>query len=164
MKRQKGISLIEILVVITIFAVLGVITTRSVLLTLQGTKKTEAIVRVRENLNYAMGAMERQIRNAESVPSCPNSDKSVLNYLDNDGNSASYTCTNIGTGDGYLASGSARLTNSAIDIITCQLNCIPSSANTPSAVQITLTGTDKNAAGIPGATVSVFNTIYLRNY
>ena len=71
-KLQKGMSLLEILVVVAIFSILGVIVTRSVLLTLRGSKKSESQVKVRENVNYALAVIERQLRNADSIVTCPN--------------------------------------------------------------------------------------------
>jgi prepilin-type N-terminal cleavage/methylation domain-containing protein len=49
---NKGLSLIEILVVVAIFAILGIIVSSALVLTIQGTKKSESLVRVRENINY----------------------------------------------------------------------------------------------------------------
>lgn len=68
---HSGFSLIEILVVISIFAVIGILTTRSIFITLRSARKSDSLVRVRENVNYAMGIIERQIRTAESV-NCAN--------------------------------------------------------------------------------------------
>lgn len=163
-KMQKGMSLLEILVVVTIFAVLGVLVTRSVLLTLQGSRKTEALVKTRENLNFAMNVMERQIRNANAITECPNADPSILNYTDADGNSSSFTCTNISTQNGYIASGSASLTNDSINVLSCQFSCTPGTSINPPSVTITVSATDKTASGIQNSTVSVSNKIYLRNY
>jgi len=69
-KTNSGLSLIEILIVITIFAVIGILSTRSVFLTLRGAKKSDSLVRVRENVNNALSVIERQIRNSEKV-TCP---------------------------------------------------------------------------------------------
>lgn len=162
--KQTGMSLLEILVVVTIFAVLGVLVTRSVLLTLQGSRKTEALVKTRENLNFAMSVMERQIRNADSIIQCPNADPKILDYTDADGATTSFTCTNIATADGYIASGSARLTNDSINVLTCQFGCTIGSSTNPSSVTIDISATDKTATGVQNATVSVSNKIYLRNY
>ncbi len=93
-----GLSLIEILVVVSIFAILGIIITRSVILTLQGSKKSESLIRVRENLDYAKSVIERQIRNADNAE-CPNPDTTLLNYTDQFGNKTSFSCTNIGQAD-----------------------------------------------------------------
>jgi prepilin-type N-terminal cleavage/methylation domain-containing protein len=163
-KNQSGISLLEILVVISIFAILGVITTRAVILTLQGSKKTESTVLVRENLNFAMGVAERNIRNANKITTCPNSDPNILNFLDSNGNPTTFSCVNIGTTNGYVASGSGRLTSTLINITSCSFVCATNGLTNPPAISISFKGVDKNTSGIEGAEVTVTNTINLRNY
>lgn len=153
-----GMSLIEILVVITIFAVMGVVVARAVILTVGGSKKSESIVKVRENLNYAMGIVERQIRNANSIPTCPNSDSKVIDYIDQYGKATSFSC-----GADYVASGSARLTNNEIIVSGCSFICSPG-ANYPDSIKVSFTAKDKYAVGIQNATVSVESQISLRNY
>lgn len=163
-KYSSGIGLLEILVVISIFAVLGIITTRSVLLTLQGSKKTESTVRVRENLNFAMGVIERNLRNANKITVCPNPSTSVITYIDTNGNNATFSCVNIGTENGYVASGSASLTNTSINVKSCQFVCEKGSSLKPDSVSVSLEAVDKNTSGIEGADVVVGNKIFLRNY
>jgi len=164
MKHLKGMSLLEILVVVSIFAVLGVITTRAVLLTLQGSKKSESLVRVRENLNFALGTVERQIRNADSVTECPNPDANLITYADARGDASTFSCVNIGSDDGYIASASARLTSDTVNVTTCSFVCAVGSSLNPPSVTITMEATDKSATGIQGSSVSTTTQIYLRNY
>ena len=94
--NNMGISLIEILIVIGIFAVLGIISTRAILLSLQGSKKGDAQVKVRENLDYAVSVIERQLRNAGSISPCPNVDPLVISYSDSNDVSSSFSCINVG--------------------------------------------------------------------
>ena len=162
--HQEGISLLEILVVVTIFAVLGIITTRAVLLTIQGSKKSESLVKVRENLDYSMGVVERNLRNANSVTECPLTDPKIINYIDQSGSSSSFSCINIGSTDSYIASGSARLTSDAVEITVCSFSCNPGTSANPPVVNVTLEAKDANAVGVQGATVSTSTQIYLRSY
>jgi len=163
-KSYSGMSLLEILVVVAIFAVLGVITTRAVLLTLQGSKKSESLVRVRENLNFALGVIERQVRNADSVTECPNSDSNLLSYTDSSGDIATFSCANVGTDDAYVASGSARLTSDTVNITSCSFVCAAGTSTNPPSVTFSIEAKDKNTTGIQGSTVSMTTQIYLRNY
>lgn len=163
-KIQQGMSLLEILVVVAIFAILGIITTQAVILTIGGSKKSESLVKVRENISYSMGVVERQIRNADSVTECPNPDSAILNYADADGSATSFTCTNIGSADGYLASGSARLTSAEVNITSCLFSCTPGTSTNPSSVSVTLEAQDKNSTGVQSSKVSNSTQIYLRNY
>ncbi|EKD31619.1 MAG: hypothetical protein ACD_77C00290G0005 [uncultured bacterium] len=162
-KLQKGISLIEILVVITIFAVLGMIVSSSLILTMQGTKKSEAMIKVRENLNYSLSVVERNLRNASLILNCTGESVSVINYTDQYGISSSFSCMNIGsTTDSFIASGSARLTSDNIKITACNFVC-KSNAPNPPYVTISVTGQDANYTGAEGSSVSVESKIYLRN-
>jgi hypothetical protein len=157
-----GISLLEILVVVSIFAVLGILITRSVLLTLSGGRKSESLIRVRENLNYSVGIIERQLRNANAVISCPVSSVSIISYTDINGNAATFSCVNIGTA-GYVASGSARLTSDTISVTNCSFTCATGSG-TPSSVTIDLEGKDASASGVENTTVTTKTQVFLRNY
>ncbi len=163
-KSQQGVSLLEILVVVTIFAILGVVVSRSVLLTLQGSRKTESIVKVRENLSYAMNIIERQVRNADSIPACPLTDPNTLTYTDTFGQSTSFTCVNIGQETGNVASGSARLTNDSITVTACSFACEPGTVNNPASIVVDITAVDRNALSSSTSSVSLSNKIYLRNY
>lgn len=163
-KKQKGMSLMEILVVVAIFAVLGVITTRSIILTLQGSKKSESTIKVRENLDYSLGIIERQIRNANSILGCKTSTSTVLNYIDQNGQPASFSCVNIGTSNGYIASGAGRLTSNQINVIKCTFVCDASNDPSPSSVFIDLIARDSTVVSGQTSTVSASTQINLRNY
>jgi type II secretory pathway pseudopilin PulG len=164
LKNVRGISLLEVLVVVSIFAVLGILVTQSIILTLQGAKKSESIIRARENLDYSLSTIERQIRNANSVTPCPNLDTSIINYLDQNGVANSFSCVNTGQIGSYVASGSAHLTGDAVTVVDCSLACTLGGENNPSLVKIDLTLKDASASGIQSANVSASTQIYLRNY
>lgn len=160
---QKGLSLIEILVVITIFAILGIIVSSSLILTIQGTKKSESIIKVRENLNYSLSVVERNLRNASMVLECPNSDTNIITYTDQYGISSSFSCVNTGSAtNSYIASGSARLTSDAVKIVSCSIVCARDLYNPP-YVTVSVTGQDVDYSGTEGSSVTVESKIYLRN-
>lgn len=160
---NTGISLLEILVVITVFAVLGIIIARSVFLTLGGSKKSDSQVKIRENVNYALSIIERQIRNANSIVTCPNSPTTTLEYLDENGVSASFSCVNVGGSDSYIASSSARLTSGDIQIVSCSLACIPGDGGVPQSVKINVTAQDA-ASATAESYVDFTTEIFLRTY
>jgi prepilin-type N-terminal cleavage/methylation domain-containing protein len=87
--RTKGVSFIEILVVIAIFAILGVLVARITVVTLRSSNKSDSLVKVRENMDFSLAVMERGLRNATAVVPCPNPDTTVLNYVDSEGVSSS---------------------------------------------------------------------------
>lgn len=159
---KRGVSLIEILIVIAIFAILGVLVTRAILLTLRGTRKSESVVKVRENLDYALAVIERQLRNAESVD-CATSTALLLNYRDRNGSASSFSCVTPGP-SGYIASGSARLTSTDIAVTSCSFSCTAASGDVLPSVTISAAGADARASGIESAQVSSSTKIFLRTY
>lgn len=164
--RRNGFSLFEILVVVGIFAILGVIATQSVILTLRGARKSEAVLKVRENLNYSLAVMERQLRNAEKVTPCPNTDTKVINYTSLEGVDTAFSCMEDAPNDDYyIASGSAtRLTSDEVKITSCSLACSPGDSQNPPSVTINISAEDKSMQGVEGAKVTASTKIYLRNY
>lgn len=157
---QKGMSLLEILVVVAVFAILGIIVTQSVLLTLRGSKKSESQVRVRENINYALSVIERQLRNADALDSCSSS---RVDYKDSDGLSTYFSCQISGS-DSFVASGSARLTGSEISISSCEFSCDLGSSSSYPWVGVSLGATEAEAKGVEGASVTATTKVYLRTY
>jgi prepilin-type N-terminal cleavage/methylation domain-containing protein len=156
-KNNKGLSLIEILVVITIFSILGMVISSSLILTIRGAKKSESIVKARENLNYTLAVMERNIRNARSVTNCGENDTEI-NYIDQYGGASSFSCQ----GD-YIASGSAKLTSDAVLVTSCSISCIISLIGNPPVIEISLEVKENSQSGSQGSVVSADSTIYLRN-
>lgn len=163
-KWRQGISLIEILVVVAIFAILGIIITRSIFLTLQGSKKSATLVNVRENVDHAMGIIERNLRNANSISECPNSDPAVINYIDQNGKSSSFSCKDLDLSDSYIASGSARLTSNTIKLVGCSFTCVPGTSANPPSVIVNIEAQDAVVVGAQGGDVTTTTQIFLRNY
>lgn len=157
-KLSSGISLIEILVVVTIFAVLGILVTRSVILTLQGSQKSTSLVTVRENLDHSMSIIERQIRNANAVD-CVNSTGTNLIYTDQYGKQSSFSCNGSS-----IASGSATLTSDTVSA-QCSFSCVvPADSTTQPYVDVSLTGQSATLTGVQNSTVTTNTRIYLRDY
>ena len=165
MRKDKGVSLLEILVVITIFAALAIISTRSVFLTLRGTKKSETLRTVRENLDFSIAIMERQLRNAESIVCVPPAPSTQVSYVDKNDITASFSCEDMGAAsDGYVSSNSAKLTSSEVDITVCVFVCDPGTASVPPSVTINLTAQAVGATGVEGAEVTLNTKVFLRTY
>ncbi|AKM83455.1 hypothetical protein A2422_01110 [Candidatus Woesebacteria bacterium RIFOXYC1_FULL_31_51] len=161
MKKNKGFSLIEILIVISIFSVVGILSTRAILLTMRGAKKSDSQVRVRENVNYALSVIERQIRSSESV-TCTAS-TTILNYVSLEGTSATFSCVTAGT-DKYIASGSARLTSGDIVITSCSFDCTQVDQNKPPIVKVSIVAEDATTTSIEKGSVTAETEIVTRNY
>lgn len=161
--NKRGFSIIEMLVVISIFAVIGVFTTRAISLTLKSSKKSDSLVRVRENINYSLSILERQIRNSERISSCTGSPTSSISYTSVEGILSTFSCITPGA-SGYIASGSARLTSSDISITTCSFTCTQVDANNPAVVKINVVAEDATSSSVEKGTVTAETEIIVRNY
>jgi len=157
---EKGVSLIELLVVIAIFSFIAILATRGIFLSLRGSKKSESVALVRENLDFSFAVMERNLRNAESV-TCLSATR--VDYEDKDGNLVYFSCEDVGN-DGYISSDSARLTNEKVEIISCQFTCVAGTSGVPPSVSIDISGEDKNVQGVEGASVNLSTKVFLRTY
>lgn len=163
-KNIKGLSLIEIMIVITIFAVIGLLSSRSIFLTIRGAKKSDSLIRVRENVNYSLSVIERQIRNAQEI-TCPNPSTLRVDYLPSDSlQESSFSCLSVGPTNGYIASGSARLTSNDISITACSFSCIQTDINTPPVVNVSISAQDTVSQSVEKGSVSIETQITLRNY
>lgn len=162
-KFEAGLSLIEILVVILIFAVLGVMISASLILTINGTKKGESVIRVRENVNYAFSVIGRNLRNANKISDCTSSN--FITYIDQYGKESGFYCLDIGGSDSRIASGSGqvRLTSTAVKITNCSFTCEQPDLSKPPLVTIDISAKDAELSGALGSSVDSQTTIYLRN-
>lgn len=163
MKRlnKKGMSLIEILIVVSIFAILGVLTTRSVILTLRGSRKSESQIKVKENVNYALSVIERQLRSAEEI-TCSGSPVTTLSYISIEGVVSSFACGSSG-GVGYIASGSGMLTADDVNVTDCSFLCEQESINFPPKVSVSVTAEDVSSEGAEKGVVTLQTEIVGRN-
>ena len=161
-KHEIGMSLVEILIVVAVFAVLGVLTAQSVMITLRGSRKSEAQIKVRENVNYAFSIIERQLRSADEITACPNPNPLTISYKTLEGQISTFTCT-VGA-SGYIASGSGRLTSTDVAVDRCTISCQKGNENLPAKVSVAVTAHETNTSGIETGVVSMQTEIVTRNY
>jgi prepilin-type N-terminal cleavage/methylation domain-containing protein len=159
-QKLAGYTLVEMLVVVVVFAVIGLISSETIILTLRGTAKADAISKVRNNLDFAVGAMERQIRGAKLIQSCSNLSMTIVDQNDS---LVTFACIspNVNHLPSYIASSSASLTSSNITISSCSFTCTQATSTTPAQVTISVTGQDRQSQNAP---VSVTTQITLRTY
>jgi len=161
---KKGYTLIEILVVVTVFAAISLITSQTIILTLRGTKKAESISKVRSNLDNAVGSMERQLRGAKSIVSaCAGAASPTIIFVDQNNNQVTFSCNNVNSNNqpSNIASGSASLTTSDVAISACSFTCTPAAGNNPPSILISVTGNDLTGQG---SSVPVVTQVTLRNF
>lgn len=125
--RQTGFTLLEILVVISVFVLVIALVNQIFFSTLKGTSKSQATSTVKQNGNYAVSIMQRSLYGAREITQCL-SDR--VAYLDLEGKPASFLCLGAGTDAGYIASGSARLTSEDVSLTNCVIRCTTAGAST----------------------------------
>ncbi len=160
----QGFSLIEVMVVLTVFSVLAIISTQAILTTLNATTRAQSATKVRGDVDFAISVIERNIHNAAAVSSCAGQQSSIQ-YIDGYGNSTSFSCIGVGGGgDAYIASGSARLTSTNIKITDCAFSCEDANGTVPPKVTVVISAKDARKTGLEGATMSTSTEILLRSY
>lgn len=156
---KKGFSLIEILIVLSVFVLLVFISNQIFFSTLRGTSKTQAITAVKQNGNYAVSIIQRSLYSSRGLVSCT-ADR--VNYYDADGKQTFFSCSQLGTDNAYIASDSARLTSEDVKVTVCTVLCKVSAA--PQEVELNFTLERKDAIKIQEKAAFDFKTrVVLRN-
>ncbi len=169
-----GFSLAEMLVTVTIFSVLAILTTQTIVATLRSSNKADAQGRVRENVNYSLSVVERLLKNSKSVSlpgnlcSAAGTWRSQIDYLDQSGTARSFSCIVPAAPNlPFIASNSARLTAQNIEITTASCNSAFRCRTATGGgffIDIAIVARDVRAQGAEGSQISVNNSIYIENY
>lgn len=165
----QGFSVMEMLVVIFVFSILGVISTQILALSLRSSQKSESIGEARANVMYAIGVMERLLRNATEidVEKC-NLTPNKLQYINDQGENCFFECQTT-EDKGYIVSGcgldpEVRLTSSKVDIECSQVFSCEETAGVPPSVTILLNGSVGLDKDVDSADVTVQTNVQLRTY
>lgn len=163
MTNIKGYSLVEIMIVLSLFAFLVLVATQILILSMRTTNKSQGVSRVKENLEATMSVMERQLRSAKSIIGCGQSGDKMIEYFDQDGNQTFFNCIPNGS-DTFIASGSARLTNGDVAITSCSIVCTSQPVGPPT-ITISLEGEEDSAvSSVEKGKADLKTTIVLRSY
>lgn len=159
---HNGFSLVEMLIVVVIFAVIGILLSQTIILTLQTTKRSDTSARVRENVDFVLSVIDRQLHSASSVTSgCTGTPSAQVTYTDINGQVGSFACINAGP-DGYVSSAGAQITSTQISVTDCTFTCTQLTG--APYINVNISARDKNIPGLQNATVSASTRIYLRTY
>lgn len=160
-KKQRGMSLIEILVVLTLFTAVVVIANQALFAALKGSKKSEVTSKVKQAANYVVSVMERELHSATVVTSCASN---KVNYSDSSGQAKFFECKDIGTQiGGYVDSSSGRITPTDVFVSACSLTCSTDSGG--SSVSLDMTFVQSTTATRPDEATKfpIKTRILLRN-
>ncbi len=175
---KNAFSLIEILIVIGMFAVLGVVISQSTITSIRSSRKSDSVIVTRENVELAAATIERKLRNASVIftnPPCSTQGGSAVTigtftYETQDDTQGGFTCNNIGEANGRLTFNditngtNADLTSPDIMLTQCQFVCTPPNVGVPQSLDVVLVGVDSLQLGVEGAEISVRTKINLRAY
>ena len=129
---NKGFTLIEILVVLTIFGIIALIGGQILTATIKGKSKAEATAKVKSEGNYVISVMEREIHSAQNIINCTGNQ---IDYTDADGKQKTFswdTQTNL------IKSGLLSSPQNLTSTYTRVSNFTPTCSN-PTSVQVVLT-------------------------
>lgn len=164
--RKTGFTLIEILIVLGIFGVIAIIGVNMFFAILKGSAKTRILTEVKQNGNYALGVMERMVRNARNLESYTGNSITIVNL---DGGKTTFACGDSdGNGINDIASNEASLINDQVAVENCdnvfsvnpgELGIQPDEV----AIDFTLTQAGEGR-GEEKASIDFKTTVTLRNY
>lgn len=153
--KNNGFTIVELLVTISLFAILGLFITQTLTAIFSNLGKSEVVGAVRQEGENVTSIMERHLREARS-PVCS---ASGVTYEDPVGFSTSFSCT--GANPTKIASGSADLTSSNVTVSSCSFTC----STNPTRVSVSFTVSKYPTSTDPRQTAtSNFSTqVTLRN-
>ena len=140
LSTPQGFTLIELLSALSVFIVIGTMIVVILFISLQGSRKSEVQAVLRQNGDFALSQMVRNIRYAKSLDdpvSCvtPVTQSSVTITSLLDGGQTVYSCLLGSTSD--IASNSASLVNTGVvQVSSCSFTCSQQSVNAPPTITI----------------------------
>lgn len=161
--KSLGYTLIEILLAVLLFSIISVIATQSIVVSLRGSQKSEAIADVRSELSYSLSVMERFLHNAQEITS-PEGANTRLDFIDRNGDPASFECI----AGSHLEHDGVRLTSTkvTIPVSVCAgiFTYTAAVGGVPDIVEIDITAESTESTGVEGAQETMRTRILLRNY
>lgn len=120
-QHNRGFTLVEILVVITIFVVLLMVVNEIFFSILKGSSKSDVTGKVKREGEAAIAVMDRELRNSKTL-SCSGDNRSVT-YLSSIGVLTTFACVNLGSADGKITKGGLDLTSNDTTVTSCSFAC-----------------------------------------
>ncbi len=113
--NNSGFSLIELMVAVTLFSIVVVISMGAIFTIVDSNKKAQSLKSVMNNLNFAFESMTRSIKTAKSISSPDDSCASSISFTDVDDNSVQYSRDTSGS-SGKIKKNSSSITASEVNI------------------------------------------------
>ena len=173
-EKKSGYSLIELLVVITLIAILGTLTAEAFILGLRAQSKSEIVKEVKQNADYIGQVIENMVRNSIDIEEtqCNNSFQQ-LTIKSPDGLYTTFDCSSsvMASISGQFPVPTIYLTLSSNRVSIVENSCnfrivCPTPPINPKYVffNFKLTQTGSNLPKEKQASIEYQNTVSLRNY
>ena len=166
---EKGFTLVELLVTISIVAMVGVVASSTLFSLFRGASKSEILKEVKQNGETALSVMEQKVRNATSVL-CTSLGGSqyFMTITNQDGTTTQFACNSSPL---TLTQDNKNLINSAstgtsIQLVACDASvfvCTPPVNPTSVQIRFGLKEGNANANTAETATSYFQSTVTLRN-
>lgn len=151
---RKGMSLIELIVVLAVFTLLLTVAAQAFFASLRGSNKSAVVTKVKQNADYVFSRMERSLRFASNITSC---DANNVTFTDSDGKISSFSCT----GNTVSLDGSS-LVSTDVQVTPCSITCSPD--KTTVFLDMTFkTGSDTTTRAEEKSSLNLNTRILLRN-
>lgn len=167
MRKNLGFTLIETLVVVALFVIVGGISVNLLFSAMKSSTKAAMMNQLKQNGDYALAVMERTIRNAKNVNSACLPAGSTLNILEVQNIDETTTSFNIDTTiNNKIFKGSEALTSDDIAFFgSANYFVCSQTTGKPASILINFTLTPKNwGSNDPAPTMNFQTSITLRNY
>jgi prepilin-type N-terminal cleavage/methylation domain-containing protein len=170
MKDQKGYTLIELLLVITLIAISVGVTSDVLLSLIRSYNKTSTINEIEQQANFLGSKLEKELRNATNVQA-PTSNRLSFEYngatvyynIANNNIYRSTTTWSTTNTDALVATPAILGTPGGVNLV-CDGSCFTLSGSNPQIVGLSMILRDSGAGGIAfKGEIHIKNTIVIRN-
>jgi prepilin-type N-terminal cleavage/methylation domain-containing protein len=168
---NKGFTLIEMLVVVVLIGLLFTTGSLVFMASLKASSKSQVMTVIKQEGNYALGMMERMIRNARKVNVCQSaSNNNLITITNPDQGTTTFHFVNDGTvwriASQSAGLGDAYLTNAKVTVDTTKSYYFNCTAGPPDQVEIVFTLKQKGSSDRPEeqSSLDFKTTVVLRNY
>lgn len=166
----KGFSLIELLVVAGVFVTISTIILSIFVIALRGSQKSEYLLTMKQNGNFASSQMVKQIRYAESIvspssclPTVTQSSITIASLANN--GQTTFSCP-TSPSEGIASNSASLIDTNRVAVASCSFTCTQQTLSDPPTVTIRFTLTPKGTNALFENTGSIpFETsVTLRNF
>lgn len=114
-RPDRGMSLIELIVVLGVFTLLLTVAAQSFFASLRGSNKSQVTTKVKQNADYVLSVMERSLHFATGA-SCAGNE---VSFTDSDGKSSSFSCAN----NTVTLDGGSLVSTDDVQVSPCSITC-----------------------------------------